>query len=162
MAKLRASHQANPQHPEKCIPMDSYDKAKQDINGICECIGCNANATSRVSVKVGDKGQITLFLCEKCRPRFNTALCDINKDIKVSDLLHFSGVKIQVKHLDHLFRIYIKALGKDTVCRIEENKQPKKRAVEFVNDVFNPMEKIERKLSSISERLDKLAGLQAS
>ena len=38
--------------------------------------------------------------------------CDINKDIKVTDLLHFSGVKIQVKHLDHLFRIYIKALGK--------------------------------------------------
>lgn len=35
--------------------------------------------------------------------------CDINKDIKVTDLLHFSGVKIQVKHLDHLFRIYIKA-----------------------------------------------------
>ena len=71
MAKLRASHQANPQCPEKCIPMDSYDRAKQDINGICECIDCNANATSRVLVKVGDKGQITLFLCEKCRPQFS-------------------------------------------------------------------------------------------
>jgi hypothetical protein len=33
---------------------------------------------------------------------------DINKDIKVSDLLHFSATKIQVKHLDHLFRIYVK------------------------------------------------------
>jgi hypothetical protein len=88
--------------------------------------------------------------------------CDINKDIKITDLLHFSGVKIQVKHLDHLFRIYIKALGKDTVCRIEENKQPKKRAVEFINDAFNPMEKIERQLSGISERLDKLARLHGS
>jgi hypothetical protein len=88
--------------------------------------------------------------------------CDINKDIRVTDLLHFSDVKIQVKHLDHLFRIYIKALGKDTVCRVEENKQPKKCAVEFINDVFNPMEKIERQLSSISERLDKLAGFQGS
>src|SRR5215216_4400962 len=86
--------------------------------------------------------------------------CDINKDIKVSDLLHFSGVKIQVKHLDHLFRIYIKALGKATVCRVEENKQPKKCAVEFINDVFNPMEKIEKQLSGISELLDKLARLQ--
>lgn len=88
--------------------------------------------------------------------------CDINKDIKVTDLLHFSGVKIQVKHLDHLFRIYIKALGKDAVCRVEENKQPKKRAVDFINDVFNPMEKIEKQLSGISERLDKLAGFQGS
>jgi hypothetical protein len=62
--------------------------------------------------------------------------CDINKDIKVTDLLHFSDVKIQVKHLDHLFRMYIKALGKDTMCRIEEAKQPKKLAVEYINDVF--------------------------
>jgi hypothetical protein len=86
--------------------------------------------------------------------------CDINKDIKVTDLLHFSGVKIQVKHLDHLFRIYIKALGKDTVCRVEESKQPKKPAVEYINDIFNPREKIERELAGISERLDKLARLQ--
>ena len=71
MAELRASHQASPQYPEECISTDSYDAAKQDINGICECIGCNANATSSVSVKVGDKGQITLFLCEKCKPRFS-------------------------------------------------------------------------------------------
>jgi hypothetical protein len=86
--------------------------------------------------------------------------CDLNKDIKVTDLLHFSGVKIQVKHLDHIFRIYIKALGKDTVCRVEESKQPKKRAVEFINDFFNPMDKIEKQLSDISKRLDKLALFQ--
>jgi transcription elongation factor Elf1 len=71
MAESRASHQASPQYPEGCISTDSYDAAKQDINGICECVGCNANATSRVSVKVGDKGQITLFLCEKCKQRFS-------------------------------------------------------------------------------------------
>jgi hypothetical protein len=29
MAELIASHQVNPQCPEKCIPMNSYDKAKQ-------------------------------------------------------------------------------------------------------------------------------------
>jgi hypothetical protein len=83
-------------------------------------------------------------------------------DIKVTDLLHFSCIKIQVKHLDHLFRIYIKALGKDTVCRVEENKQPQKSPVEFINDVFNPMEKIEKQLASISERLDKIACFQGS
>jgi hypothetical protein len=88
--------------------------------------------------------------------------CDINKDIKVSDLLHFSAVKIQVKHLDHLFRIYIKALGKDTICRVEEPKQPKVSPLEFINDTFNLMEKIGKQLSSISERLDKLGGFPGS
>jgi hypothetical protein len=67
--------------------------------------------------------------------------CDINKDIKVSDFFHFSATKVQVRHLDHLFSIYIKSMGKDTVCRIEERKHPaKKTAVEFINDTFNPYE----------------------
>lgn len=90
--------------------------------------------------------------------------CDINKDIKVMDLLHFSGVKIQVKHLDHLFRIYIKALGEDTVCRVEENKCPKKNAIEFINDIFNPLERFERlvadqnmKFNDICNKFEKLA-----
>jgi hypothetical protein len=33
--------------------------------------------------------------------------CDINKDVKVSGLFHFTGLKIQVKHMDHLFSIYM-------------------------------------------------------
>lgn len=82
--------------------------------------------------------------------------CDINKDIKVSDLLHFSAIKIQVKHLDHIFRIYIKALGRETVCRVEENKHPKRPAIEFINDTFNPIESIQRQLTKISDWLDKL------
>ena len=85
--------------------------------------------------------------------------CDINKDIKVSDLLHFTAIKIQVKHLDHLFRIYIKAMGKDTICRVEENKHPKKRAVEFINDVFNSTEKLERYLKEYDKKLDQIIGI---
>ena len=85
--------------------------------------------------------------------------CDINKDVKVSDLLHFTAIKIQVKHLDHLFRIYIKAMGKDTVCRVEENKHPKKRAVEFINDVFNFQEKVEDYLREYDKKLDEIIGI---
>src|SRR5918994_4589565 len=88
--------------------------------------------------------------------------CDINKDIKVADLLHLSAIKIQVKHLDHLFRIYIKALGEDTVCRVEEAKQPKVATAEFINNIFNPMERVEKQLHEISERLDKLTLFQES
>src|SRR5215212_5225348 len=35
--------------------------------------------------------------------------CDINKDIKVSDWFRFTGLKIHIRNLDHLFRIYIKS-----------------------------------------------------
>jgi hypothetical protein len=82
--------------------------------------------------------------------------CDINKDIKISDLLHFSAIKIQVKHVDHFFRIYIKALGKDTVCRVEENKQPKKPAIEVINEVFNPTEKLEKILLEYTNKTEEV------
>jgi hypothetical protein len=65
--------------------------------------------------------------------------CDINKDIKVSDWFQYTGLKIQVRHLDHIFRIYIKSMGKDTVCRVEEIKHPKNKSViEAINEIFNP------------------------
>jgi hypothetical protein len=82
--------------------------------------------------------------------------CDINKDIKVSDILHFTGIKIQIRHLDHLFRTYIKAMGKDTICRIEENKRPKITAIEFINDVFNPLEKLEEYLREYDKKIDQV------
>jgi hypothetical protein len=69
--------------------------------------------------------------------------CDINKDIKVSDWFHWIGQKIQVKHMDHLFSLYIKKMGKDTVYRVEERKHPHKPVINFINDVFNPSEKVD-------------------
>ena len=75
---------------------------------------------------------------------------DSNKDIKVSDLFHFTAIKVQVRHLDHLFRIYIKSMGKDTVCRVEENKHPKKKpAIEFISDVFNTPERFDDTIDKI-------------
>jgi hypothetical protein len=79
--------------------------------------------------------------------------CDINKDIKVSQLLHFSAIKVQVKYLDHLFRIYIKAMGKETVSRVEESLHPNKSAIEFVNNIFNPMEKVEREIAELNTKI---------
>jgi hypothetical protein len=34
--------------------------------------------------------------------------CDINRDIRVSDILHISSVKVQINHMDHLFRVLSK------------------------------------------------------
>jgi hypothetical protein len=80
--------------------------------------------------------------------------CDINRDVKVSDLLHISCVKVQVKHMDHLFRIYIKKIDNDTFCRVEETKSLKMPVIEAINHILNPFDKIERQLSEIQRLLD--------
>jgi len=87
--------------------------------------------------------------------------CDINKDIKVSDSLHYTGVKIQVKHFDHLFRIYVKSMGRNTVCRVEEEMHPNRPVIEAVNDILNPYEGVQKQLIAqdkiLHQILDKLA-----
>ena len=83
--------------------------------------------------------------------------CDINKDVKISDLFHATGLKIQVKHADHLFRVYIKSMGPDTICRVEQQIKPRKEAVEAINDIFNPFERIEKRLTVIEQKIDAVA-----
>jgi hypothetical protein len=79
--------------------------------------------------------------------------CDINKDVKVSDWFHWTGLKIQVKHMNHLFSLYIKSMGRDTVYRVEERKHPHQSALDFINDVFNPSEKVEKVISEFRDEL---------
>ena len=79
--------------------------------------------------------------------------CDINKDVKVSDWFHYIGLRIQVKHMDHLFSLYIKSIGKDTVYRVEERKHPHKPALDFINDIFNPMEKVEKQIVALNTKI---------
>jgi hypothetical protein len=79
--------------------------------------------------------------------------CDINKDVKVGDAFHFAGPNIQVKYMDHLFSIYIKPMGKDTVYRVEERKHPNKSPIDFINDVLNPLERFEKMVSEFRKEL---------
>jgi hypothetical protein len=81
--------------------------------------------------------------------------CDINRDLKVSDLLHISCVKVQVKHMDHLFRVYIKKIGNGTFCRVEETKNLKMPVIEAINQILNPFDRIERQLSEIQRLLNR-------
>jgi hypothetical protein len=81
--------------------------------------------------------------------------CDINRDVKVSDLLHISCVKVQVKHMDHLFRVYIKKIGSDTFCRVEETMNLKMPVIEAINHILNPFDRMERQLSEIQRLLNR-------
>jgi hypothetical protein len=84
--------------------------------------------------------------------------CDINKDIIISDWLLVTGLKIQIKHYDHLFRVYFKSMCKNTVCRVEESCNPRKPVIQAINDILNPNERIERRLDRIEQAIKGLRG----
>lgn len=63
--------------------------------------------------------------------------CDINKDIQVGEGLQYAGIKVQVKRFDHVFRIYIKSIGNQTACRVEESLAAKKPAIQALSDILN-------------------------
>src|SRR5919198_235137 len=84
--------------------------------------------------------------------------CELNKDILIGhDWLQFTGLNIQVRHLDHIFRIYIKSQGKDAVCRVEQSVSgcccskvgSSAAAVDAINSIFNPSERVENRLMEI-------------
>src|SRR5918994_757941 len=66
MAELRASHQANPQHPQESGPMNSSSKQIENINDICEGPGRKngtktqtPNPLSRSSAPPSSRGPVS-------------------------------------------------------------------------------------------------------
>lgn len=93
---------------------------------------------------------------------WNMTECDINKDVKVSELLQFTAIKIQVKHLDHLLSIYVKSRGKDTFCRVEERMHfANKSAYEVILNTLNPSRKVEQLEGKIDLLITELRTLKA-
>jgi hypothetical protein len=87
--------------------------------------------------------------------------CDINRDVRVSDWLQLTGLKIQLRHAFHLSRIYIKSKEKDTVCRVEESvvfPNSNRSAVEAINDIFNPTERLEKQIVELDRIIARLFG----
>ena len=83
--------------------------------------------------------------------------CDLNKDIRIEKWLQSTGLSIQVRHMSHLFRVYIKSKGKDTVCRVEESISFKdKSVVKSINEIFNPTQKLEKQIAELSRKVDQL------
>jgi hypothetical protein len=45
-------------------------------------------------------------------------------------------------------------MGKETVSRVEESLHPNKPALELINNIFNPMEKVERDMAEFRDELN--------
>jgi len=46
-------------------------------------------------------------------------------------------------------------MGKETVSRVEESLHPNKPALEFINNIFNPMEKVERQIAEFRDEMNR-------
>jgi hypothetical protein len=83
--------------------------------------------------------------------------CDVNKDIPVGDWFQATCLKTQVRHLDQLFRIYIKSMGEKTVCRCEKSLNLKKQTcIEAINEIFDPNERTNKQLARILEEVKEM------
>src|ERR671918_1264294 len=79
--------------------------------------------------------------------------CDLNKDIRISDFFHMSALKIRIKHLDHVLGLYVKAMGQDTVLRVEETKHPRVRLTDFITDIFNPIDSVRKEIQDLRHEI---------
>jgi hypothetical protein len=176
-------------YDELSIPADRWNRGKKHeeiIGGSNVCYHFYANGTVMIFVKNSShpfkledeadhsrilayfgqiKDRLVTYIADKHERivpdimEWQITECDINKDIKVSDQLQITGLKIQVKHIDHLFRIYIKSLGGETVCRVEQsisNNQANSSILDTLTRIFNPTERIEKICSEISKKQDLL------
>jgi Rieske Fe-S protein len=57
--------------------MNKSSELTQNINNICEHVGCDSKATLKMLVKVGKTGTISLFLCDSCKSRFSPHKVDL-------------------------------------------------------------------------------------
>jgi hypothetical protein len=68
---LRPFDQANPETHRAEDPMSQDIVISERANKeICEAVGCFAQATEKIEVKVGEKGTICLYLCSSCVGKF--------------------------------------------------------------------------------------------
>lgn len=109
------------------------------------------------------RDRLVLFLADKHERMvpdimgWELTQCDINKDVRIEKWLQSAGLSIHVRHVCHLFRVYIKSTGKDTLCRVEKSISSKnKSAIEVISDIFNPTERLEKQIEELSRKLDRL------
>jgi hypothetical protein len=59
----------------------SNNIVQSDLNNdiVCEAIDCSSKATKMLTLKVGSKGTISLFLCENCKSLFSSSSHENNR-----------------------------------------------------------------------------------
>lgn len=77
---------------------------------------------------------------------------DLNIDIDGPASLHFSNNRVKIKHLSHLFQVYIKSLGDRNVTRAESEKNEMKQGPEWLEERFT-FEGLQRRLTALEDQI---------
>jgi hypothetical protein len=80
--------------------------------------------------------------------------CDLNKDVNIDEKAQLHLPDIQLKHADHVFRMYIKSLHDKAVCRGEVSLTLDTPLIRVLESIVLPM----RVINQINERVMGLEG----
>jgi hypothetical protein len=82
--------------------------------------------------------------------------CDVNKDIEIDEKAQITLPDIQLKHADRIFREYVKIMQGKAHYRVEESVKLNKVLPEALDNVRHPFASIERKIDSLTEKIDEM------
>jgi hypothetical protein len=66
--------------------------------------------------------------------------CDINRDVEITEVMQLSGLDIQLKHADRVFRLYIRSNGGKAFYRAEESIKDDSPLYKALSHIRNPAE----------------------
>jgi hypothetical protein len=81
---------------------------------------------------------------------------DLAVDPQAPSALHFSNNRVKVKHLSHIYQIYIKSLGNKSVRRVEVEDNPNKPAIEWLEERLT-FEGSQRRITALEDQVVALA-----
>jgi hypothetical protein len=76
----------------------------------------------------------------------------LNKDIEIDEKAQLHLPDIQLKHMGHVFRIYIKSLHDKSMCRVEKSLTLDTPPIRGLESIVSPM----RVINEINERIIRL------
>ena len=152
--KTSSKHNKSKRHEEKIgksiVKYLIYPNGKTMVFVACSNNPFNLEDESDVSILYVFLGQVRdrlLYLMTDPHERIVPPImkwiltgCDINKDVRVSDKLQLTGINIQLKDADRVFRLYIKSLGDKAVYRVEESVKMRCPIVDVLRTIRSPSE----------------------
>lgn len=77
---------------------------------------------------------------------------DINKDVEITDIVQATGLNLQLRQLDRVFRLYVKSMGDHAVLRVEEELGRTDGSIfSALKSIRRPNEYIEKQLADLTE-----------
>jgi len=85
--------------------------------------------------------------------------CDLNRDVEIDETAQLSLPDIQLKHLDQVFRMYVKSLHDRSVYRVEKSLTldlPLSKALDSITSPVKAMTDLKNEVICLSQKIDSM------